>query len=115
MFGMSWFEMMFIGVIAILLFGKRLPEVARSLGNSYREFKRSLTEFHAHVDVMDTTYTNNPAPSSRSRSSSGPSYRDADDYDEATAPRFEPPPSEPTVGKDDVPPSGKIDKPISEK
>lgn len=115
MFGMSWFEMMFIGVIAILLFGKRLPEVARSLGNSYREFKRNLTEFHAHVDVMDTTYTS-PNSSSRSRpSSSGTSYRDTDDYDEATAPRFEPPPSEPTVNKDDLPPSGKIDRPIGEK
>lgn len=114
MFGMSWFEMMFIGVIAILLFGKRLPEVARSLGNSYREFKRSISEFHAHVDVMDTTYTSS-TPASRGKSSSASAYRDTDDYDEATAPRFEPPPSEPMPNKESAPPSGQINKPIGEK
>ncbi|MEY4176741.1 MAG: hypothetical protein RLY70_315, partial [Planctomycetota bacterium] len=51
MFGMSWHEMMIVGVIAILLFGKRLPEVAKSLGNSYREFKRGLADFHSQVDL----------------------------------------------------------------
>ena len=36
-------EMMVVGVIALLLFGKRLPEVARSLGKGMREFKESVT------------------------------------------------------------------------
>ena len=34
-------EMVILGVIAVLLFGKRLPEVGRSLGKGLVEFKRS--------------------------------------------------------------------------
>lgn len=35
-------EMAIIGGIGLLLFGKRLPEVGRSLGRSIVEFKRGL-------------------------------------------------------------------------
>ena len=95
MFGMSWHEMLIVGVIAILLFGKRLPEVAKSLGAQYRELKRGLADFHSQVDFTDSgSSSSSHASSTRSASSS----RDPDDYEEATAPRFEPPPSEPTSG-----------------
>ncbi len=36
--------MMVIGVIAVVLFGGNLPEVARKLGGSYREFRRGLND-----------------------------------------------------------------------
>lgn len=36
-------ELCIVGVVALLLFGKRLPEVARSVGSSFVEFKRGLT------------------------------------------------------------------------
>ena len=35
-------EMIVIGIVALLLFGKRLPEVARSLGKGVVEFKKGL-------------------------------------------------------------------------
>uniref|UniRef100_A0A7C2JYU4 Twin-arginine translocase TatA/TatE family subunit n=1 Tax=Schlesneria paludicola TaxID=360056 RepID=A0A7C2JYU4_9PLAN len=35
-------EMIVFGVIALLLFGKRLPDVARSLGQGIVEFKKGL-------------------------------------------------------------------------
>lgn len=92
MFGMSWHEMMIVGVIAILLFGKRLPEVAKSLGNTYREFKRGLSDFHSQVDLTDMS---SPTKSYGSTARSNSYNRDPDDYEEATAPRFDPPPSEP--------------------
>jgi len=98
MFGMSWHEFLIVGVIAILLFGKRLPEVAKSLGKSYQEFKRGLSDFHSQVDFTGDT------SSSTARAPSAPRY--SDDYEEATAPRFEPPPSEPT-------PSGDSNKPLA--
>ena len=76
-------EMMIILVIAVLLFGKRLPEVGRSLGKGIVEFKKGIHGIEEEVESAthaskETTY-----------------HDDADDRDEATAPKFEPPASEP--------------------
>ena len=38
-------EMLLFGVIAILLFGSRLPEVARNFGKSYGELKKHVNQF----------------------------------------------------------------------
>lgn len=38
------FELCIIGVIGVLLFGKRLPSTMRSLGSSVVEFKKGLRE-----------------------------------------------------------------------
>ncbi|MFQ5424529.1 MAG: twin-arginine translocase TatA/TatE family subunit [Phycisphaerae bacterium] len=37
-------EMIVIGVVALLIFGRRLPEVGRSVGKSIVEFKKGLRE-----------------------------------------------------------------------
>lgn len=37
-------------VVAVLLFGNRLPEIARSLGRSVNEFKRGLREVKDNFD-----------------------------------------------------------------
>jgi len=86
-------ELIIIGVVAVLLFGKRLPEVAKSLGKSYSEFRRGLSDIQSHMDVTSDVYSSTSSGSSYSDESS--SYDEYDDYDEATAPKFEPPPAEP--------------------
>ena len=81
-------EMIVIMGVAVLLFGKRLPEVGRSLGKGIIEFKKGLRGIEDELDV--------------GRGSSTPSYsarRAADDHarsgatgDAANAvPKFEPP------------------------
>ncbi len=43
MFGLSPMEIAIVGAVAVLLFGSRLPSVARSLGKSMTEFKKGLS------------------------------------------------------------------------
>lgn len=42
-------EIVVIAVIALLLFGKRLPEVARNFGKGMAEFKRGMNEATSEV------------------------------------------------------------------
>jgi len=79
-------EMMIILAIAVLLFGKRLPEVGRSLGKGLVEFKKGVRGIEDEIDSSTTT-------SGVSSVSTAPT--DVDDHDEATAPKFEPPTAEP--------------------
>ncbi|MFQ5415181.1 MAG: twin-arginine translocase TatA/TatE family subunit, partial [Phycisphaerae bacterium] len=44
-------EWIVIGVLALLIFGRRLPEVARSLGKSIVEFKRGIKDVKDDVEV----------------------------------------------------------------
>lgn len=52
-FGMpgSW-EWLIILVIALLIFGKRLPELARSVGKSLTEFKKGINEAKDSTDEL---------------------------------------------------------------
>jgi sec-independent protein translocase protein TatA len=43
-FGVAWWEILLILLLVLLVFGpKRLPEMGRSLGRGFREFKDSIT------------------------------------------------------------------------
>lgn len=42
-------EIIIICIVALLLFGRRLPEVARNLGKGISEFKRGIHEASAEV------------------------------------------------------------------
>ena len=77
-------EAVLIGVVAVVLFGKRLPEVARSLGGSYQQFRKGLSDIQNSIkDDIDLDSDSKPARL--------PDYSDTQDYDEPTAPKFEPP------------------------
>ncbi|RIK63826.1 MAG: Sec-independent protein translocase TatA [Planctomycetota bacterium] len=49
---LGWPELMIIGVIALLIFGRRLPEVGRSLGKGIVEFKKGLQDTGDEVKQM---------------------------------------------------------------
>jgi sec-independent protein translocase protein TatA len=81
-------EMMLVAGIALLLFGKNLPKVARDAGKAIVEFKKGMSGIEVSVD--DAVY--NKHDSSNSSRPAPP-----DEPVESTAPKFEPPTSEPTT------------------
>ncbi len=76
-------EMLIVGIIALLLFGQRLPEVARSLGKGMMEFKKGISGIES--DLENATYASSETPSSR------PIPEEEYEREELTAPKFEPP------------------------
>jgi sec-independent protein translocase protein TatA len=44
MLGLGTIEIVVIGCVAVMLFGSRLPKVARSVGQSVVEFRRGFLE-----------------------------------------------------------------------
>lgn len=47
-------ELLIVAMIGLLLFGKRLPEIARSMGSSLTEFKKGLKGIDQEVrDIKD--------------------------------------------------------------
>lgn len=86
MFGLGFQELLVVGVVAVVLFGKRLPEVAKSLGSSYREFRQGLSEIQSQMDWGSTTRSFNRSYLSKPT----PSYRDdSNDFDRPSGPKFE--------------------------
>jgi sec-independent protein translocase protein TatA len=79
MFGIGSWELLVFGVIAVILFGSRLPSVARSFGKSIVEFKKGMRDIEE--DVKSAVY---------SEPTGQIGY---DDHSEPTGPKFEPPKS----------------------
>ncbi len=87
MFGLSPFEMMVIGVIAVVLFGGNLPDVARKAGGIYREFRSRLNEVQREFRAAeyDATKALNPYEPSKVEPD------DDEEPSEPAAPKFTPP------------------------
>ena len=46
----GWPELVLLLVVAVLLFGRRLPDIARSIGRSLTEFKKGLKETQDDIE-----------------------------------------------------------------
>lgn len=88
------FEMMIFGIIALLLFGKNLPSVAKNMGKSFAEFKKGISGFQDEIRnatrEVEKTVTYTP-PSTKSTSEDRPkvAVSEASSEDDFTAPKFD--------------------------
>ena len=81
-------EMALIAVVAVVLFGGRLPEVARTFGGYYSQFRKSLADIQNSIknDIDIRQDINAPARIAHDH--------DVDIDDEDPSPTFDPPPAE---------------------
>ncbi len=79
--GMGVGEVILFGLIAVLLYGKRLPDVAKDFGKHYHKFKSGLQEIQS--EMMRAT-----SEVDRTVRETGQHLLSYDDDDEPTAPQF---------------------------
>jgi sec-independent protein translocase protein TatA len=87
MFGLSPVELCLIGAVAVMLYGKRLPEVGRSVGEGITELRRHWTTLSKDLDVSSHLEGRGGRPRPRAG-------RDGEDRVEAghlASPKFDPP------------------------
>src|SRR3954449_7059336 len=84
-------EMIVVMGVAVLLFGKRLPEVGRSLGKGIIEFKKGLRGIEDEFDLSST----GSSTSSRRTEDRPHSSTSGSSYAESSVPKFEPPTTAP--------------------
>lgn len=92
--GVGSFEMMIVGIIALLLFGKNLPGVAKNLGKSFAEFKKGVSGFQEEIRNAtrdaERTMSYSP-PEQKPKPVEVPKVQTAEstEDDDFTAPRFD--------------------------
>lgn len=80
-------EMIALGVIALLLFGSRLPEVARNFGQTYRQLRGKVDEFQREFRDWEREDSQPKQPS----------YRENEEEENRSvpkSPKFTPPPAD---------------------
>ena len=50
MFSIGFWQLLIVLVVVLLIFGNRLPSIARSLGRSLVEFRKGTQELEDHSD-----------------------------------------------------------------
>jgi len=92
MFGLGPVEIVVLGAIAVMLYGKQLPEVGRSLGKAVGDLRRQWTALARELDVSAVVDGRLPASGGSPRFPSV-AHR-AEDVPLVAGPRFDPPAGE---------------------
>ena len=102
--GIGFAEVLFLGVIAILIWGKDLPAVARKVGAFYVRMRRSLNDMQAEIvreippEVMDVQEDLKEAVSGESDPEDDEEVSDEEDSEDPDEP------DEPTSDESSKPP-----------
>ena len=91
MFGLGPVEIVVVGAIAVMLYGKRLPEVGRNVGKTVGDLRRQWLELSRELEVAAHADTSVSRPTTRLG-------RRSDDEPAGSriveSPRFDPPPAD---------------------
>ena len=87
-------ELIIVGIIALLLFGKNLPNVARNAGKSFSEFKKGISGFQEEIHKasrdVEKTITYTPSSSkSTDEARLKPTETESSNDDDFSAPKFD--------------------------
>jgi sec-independent protein translocase protein TatA len=91
--------LLLLGALAVLLFGERLPEVARSFGRGLMEFRKGMHGIQDEIrSAIDSAVSTDASPRGHDDPYAA-GYRDPgtaphegpEGREEATSPKFEPP------------------------
>ena len=88
-FGLQGF--LILAILGVLLYGERLPEVAASFGKQLMHLKKTVQGIRNEIESAAFDAKHSVA---RSMEHADDSFRE-----EATAPKFDPPPAEPVAGE----------------
>jgi sec-independent protein translocase protein TatA len=78
-------EMILFGIVALMLFGSKLPDVARNFGRGYREMRKKVDDLQREFRDWDKPDTSAPAKPFFTPQDDEPSKR------QPSAPKFVPP------------------------
>jgi sec-independent protein translocase protein TatA len=93
-------EMIVVAGVAVLLFGKRLPEVGRSLGKGIIEFKKGLRGIEDEFDISSIGNSNASSTRRADDHAHARPAAESGDYTESSVPKFEPPANAPVPRKE---------------
>ena len=91
MFGLGPFEIVLIGAIAVMLYGKRLPEVGRNVGKTVGDLRRQWQQLSRELEVAASAEASTSRPTTRlgRRLDGEPAGSRV-----VESPRFDPPPAD---------------------
>jgi sec-independent protein translocase protein TatA len=90
-----------LAILGVLLYGERLPEVAASFAKQFMQLKKSMQGIRNEIESV--------AFDARHSIARGMEKTDDAAREEATAPKFEPPPAEPAAGELVAGPHGSLE------
>lgn len=103
--------MIILGIVAVLIFGRRLPEIARALGKSFTEFKKGAHGLETGFDDITNPNASTaaappaaPAEAIRPPQRVAPAAPKFDDAPAPAAPKFDDVPKAPTAPQGANPP-----------
>ncbi len=99
MMGISYSQLMIVLVVAVVLFGSRLPEVLRQVGRAYAQLRRGLAEFQYTLEDSEPSNgsgrpTQRLTQSNTTRSAVPDDSIDPgeEEFSRSSTPKFSPPP-----------------------